>query len=217
MYTLAGPEISVASTKAYLTQVLLFEILALDLGHLRGRISDEEMKNHLSQLAHLPEQAAQVLQQADKVKAFAKTQEHCRDIFFIGRLLDYYASLEAALKLKEISYLHSEAYAAGELKHGTIALIDETTLVVGIATQSKILDKTLSNVEEVQARGAKLLLIAQSNHSMGGELWQLPPVPEESAPLLATIYTQLFAYYMALQKGCDIDKPRNLAKSVTVE
>lgn len=220
LYTLAGPEIAVASTKAYLTQVLLFEILALDLAHLRGRLTDKEMKEALRELAALPERAQAVLDRRGMVLDFARRNRACHDIFFIGRLMDYTTSLEAALKLKEVSYLHSEAYAAGELKHGTIALIDEETLVAAIATQPEILQKTYSNMQEVQARGAYLLLIGTppaAGLPAGCEVWPVEGVSPNCAPLLATIYAQLFAYYTAQQHGCDIDKPRNLAKSVTVE
>lgn len=219
MYTLAGPEIAVASTKAYLTQVLLFEILALDLAHLRGRIDDEQLKVAIHALAELPEQVQKILEQKETVERFVETQKDCRDIFFIGRLMDYASSLEAALKLKEISYLHSEAYAAGELKHGTIALVDERCLVVVTATQSQVLEKTLSNMEEVRARGAQLLLIAKEGTATRnqGTLWTIPNASDALAPLLSTVYAQLFAYYMAKLHDCDIDKPRNLAKSVTVE
>ena len=219
MYTLAGPEIAVASTKAYLTQVLVFEILALDLANLRGIMSDEELKARISELACLPDQVSEILNQKQTVEDFVQTQKNCHDIFFIGRLMDYASSLEAALKLKEISYLHSEAYAAGELKHGTIALVDESCLVVVTATQSEVLEKTLANMEEVRARGAKLLLLGHfpSNHFNDCTVWNIPNCNDCYAPILSTVYAQLFAYYMAKMHGCDIDKPRNLAKSVTVE
>ncbi len=218
LYTLAGPEIAVASTKAYLTQVLLFEILALDLAHLRGKIDDEQLKAALTELAELPQQVADILANKATVEDFVATQENCHDIFFIGRLMDYASSLEAALKLKEISYLHSEAYAAGELKHGTIALVDESCLVVVTATQSAVLEKTLANMEEVRARGAKLLLMGHfPQPPKNCTLWSIPKVSDRIAPILTTVYAQLFAYYMAKLHGCDIDKPRNLAKSVTVE
>ena len=219
MYTLAGPEIAVASTKAYLTQVLLFEILALDLANLRGVLTDEELKAHIAELARLPEQISEILSQKQAVEDFVATQKNCRDIFFIGRLMDYASSLEAALKLKEISYLHSEAYAAGELKHGTIALVDESCLVVVTATQSAVLEKTLANMEEVRARGAELLLLGRfsEHHPHDCMVWNIPSCSDRLAPILTTVYAQLFAYYMAKMHGCDIDKPRNLAKSVTVE
>ena len=219
LYTLAGPEIAVASTKAYLTQVLLFEILALDLAHLRGRLDDAQLKDALAELAELPRMAQDILDKKDMVLDFARHNRACHDIFFIGRLMDYTTSLEAALKLKEVSYLHSEAYAAGELKHGTIALIDEDTLVAAVATQPEILQKTYANMQEVKARGAYLLLIGTPGPELPEDcaVWPVEGVSPSVAPLLATIYAQLFAYYTALMHGCDIDKPRNLAKSVTVE
>lgn len=220
VYTLAGPEIAVASTKAYLAQVLLFELIALDLAHLRGRLTDAQLKEALAELGRLPEQAAAILARREVVESFARRNRACHDVFFIGRLMDYTTSLEAALKLKEVSYLHSEAYAAGELKHGTIALIDEETLVVGIATQPEILEKTYANLQEVHARGAYLLLIGTPPRTLVApdcEVWSMDGASWRTAPLLATIYAQLLAYYTALQHGCDIDKPRNLAKSVTVE
>ncbi|MBP1581282.1 MAG: glutamine--fructose-6-phosphate transaminase (isomerizing) [Oscillospiraceae bacterium] len=219
MYTLAGPEIAVASTKAYLTQVLLFAILALDLAHLRGVIDDAKLKEGIAALAKLPEQVEEILAKQSVVQDFVQQQKDCRDIFFIGRLMDYASSLEAALKLKEVSYLHSEAYAAGELKHGTIALVDESCLVVVFATQTVVLEKTLANMEEVRARGAKLLLLGHFPEGAPEDcsLWNIGKTSDQLAPLLTTVYAQLFAYYMAKLHGCDIDKPRNLAKSVTVE
>lgn len=219
LYTLAGPEIAVASTKAYLTQVLLFEILALDLAHLREKISDSELTECLKNLAKLPQQIQDILNHRAIVEDFARANRACHDIFFIGRLMDYTISLESALKLKEVSYLHSEAYAAGELKHGTIALIDERTLVAAIATQPEIIEKTLANMQEVKARGAYLLLIGAAPQTPieGCVVWPIENAASYTAPLLATVYAQLFAYYTARQHGCDIDKPRNLAKSVTVE
>lgn len=218
LYTLAGPEIAVASTKAYTTQVLVFEILALDLAQLRGVITEAELKEALQQLAQLPQQVEEVLAQRQQVEDFVAGQQDCRDVFFIGRLMDYASSLEAALKLKEISYLHSEAYAAGELKHGTIALVDESCLVVVTATQEAVLEKTLANLEEVRARGAEILLLGHFPEGCAGvPVWNIPKAPQRLAPLLTTVYAQLFAYYMAKLHGCDIDKPRNLAKSVTVE
>jgi len=220
MYTLAGPEIAVASTKAYVAQLLLFELIALDTAHQRGYLSDEQMKEALQALARLPEKADAVIQAKEKIQYFASQSSNCKSVFFIGRLLDYYLAMEAALKLKEVSYIHSESYAAGELKHGTIALIEEGTLVVAMATQHKVLGKLISNIEEVRVRGAKVIAVAANPPQMLSEsvaILEIPEAPDAMAPLLAIIPMQLFAYYMALQKGCDIDKPRNLAKSVTVE
>ncbi|HCP14406.1 MAG TPA: glutamine--fructose-6-phosphate transaminase (isomerizing) [Peptococcaceae bacterium] len=220
MYTLAGPEIAVASTKAYVAQLLLFELIALDTAHLRGYLSDQQLKEALQALDELPSKAEAVIQAKEKIQYFASQNRNCKNVFFIGRLLDQYLSMEAALKLKEISYIHSDPYAAGELKHGTIALIEEGTLVVAMATQKKVLGKLISNIEEVKVRGAKVIAVASNPPKMLSELAQIleiPETPDMMAPLLAIIPMQLFAYYMALQKGCDIDKPRNLAKSVTVE
>lgn len=220
MYTLAGPEIAVASTKAYVAQLLLFELIALDTAHQRGYLSDDQMKEALQALAQLPQKAEAVIQAKEKIQYFASQNINCKSVFFIGRLLDYYLAMEAALKLKEVSYIHSESYAAGELKHGTIALIEEGTLVVAMATQHKVLGKLISNIEEVRVRGAKVIAVAANPPQMLSEsvaILEIPEAPDAMAPLLAIIPMQLFAYYMALQKGCDIDKPRNLAKSVTVE
>ena len=203
-----------------MAQVLLIELIALDLAHLRVRLTDAQLKEALAELGRLPEQAAAILARREVVESFARRNRACHDVFFIGRLMDYTTSLEAALKLKEVSYLHSEAYAAGELKHGTIALIDEETLVVGIATQPEILEKTYANLQEVHARGAYLLLIGTPPRTLVApdcEVWSMEGASWRTAPLLATIYAQLLAYYTALQHGCDIDKPRSLAKSVTVE
>lgn len=221
LYTLAGPEIAVASTKAYVTQVLLFTIIALDLAHKRDLLTDAELENLLAELISIPKKAELVLMQQDYIKELADKFLDAKNVFFIGRLLDYSLSMEAALKLKEISYLHSEAYAAGELKHGTIALIEKGTLVIATATQGGIFEKTLSSIEEVRVRGAEIITILGHNHKAEGDslgdIITLPECLDIYAPLLAVIPMQLFAYYMAYGKGCDIDKPRNLAKSVTVE
>jgi glucosamine--fructose-6-phosphate aminotransferase (isomerizing) len=220
MYTLAGPEIAVASTKAYLAQLLLFELIALDLAHLRGQLDEAQLKEILLALSQLPDQAAALIEQKQDIQYFANRHANCKSVFFIGRQLDYCLAMEAALKLKEISYIHSESYAAGELKHGTIALIESGTLVIAMATQHKVLDKLISNIEEVKVRGAQVITIAQESSPAMEKLavvWTIPQTLDILAPILAIIPMQLFAYYMALQKGCDIDKPRNLAKSVTVE
>ena len=220
LYTLAGPEIAVASTKAYVTQVLLFTIIALDLAHQRDLLTDIELASMLKELISIPKKAELVLMQQGTVKNLAEKFINAKNVFFIGRLLDYSLSMEAALKLKEISYLHSEAYAAGELKHGTIALIEKGTLVIATATQGGVFEKTLSNIEEVRVRGAEIVTILGHNHKIEGstdDTITLPETLEIYAPLLAVIPMQLFAYHMALERGCDIDKPRNLAKSVTVE
>ncbi len=220
LYTVAGPEIAVASTKAYSAQVLVLMILALDLAHLRGRLSDEELKAGLAELAALPQKAEALLEQKEHIQYFASRQFNCKKIFFIGRLLDFYLAMEAALKQKEISYIHSEAYSAGELKHGPLALIEEGTLVMAMTTQHHVMDKMASNIQEARVRGGTVVAVGSSptpELRAVAEVWELPPVDDRFAPLLAIIPMQLFAYYMALQRGCDIDKPRNLAKSVTVE
>ena len=216
LFTLAGPEIAVASTKAYVTQLLVFAIVALDLAQLRGKISGEELKDHLKKLAELPQQAEAVLANSQQVQDFAELHKACGDYYFIGRLLDQASALEAALKLKEVSYLHAEAYAAGELKHGTLALVDESCLCVVLATQSAIREKTLANLEEVRARGAQVLVIGteKTEHC---ECWTLPESCDAFAPILSAVYGQLLAYYTAKVHERSIDKPRNLAKSVTVE
>ncbi|MDR1193517.1 MAG: glutamine--fructose-6-phosphate transaminase (isomerizing) [Peptococcaceae bacterium] len=220
MYTLAGPEIAVASTKAYSAQALTLMILALDLAHLRGHMTTAELKTALRALGEIPGQAERLLGQKERIQYFASRHFNCKKIFFIGRLEDYYLAMEAALKQKEISYIHSEAYSAGELKHGPLALIEEGALVIALATQSRVLDKTMSNLLEAKARGGKVVAVGQSPTPellAAAEVWELPAADERFAPLLGAIPMQLFAYYMALQLGRDIDKPRNLAKSVTVE
>ncbi len=220
LYTLAGPEIAVASTKAYITQVLIFTILAIDLAFKRETISEKEMKELLAELAGIPNKAELVLNQKERVEELVEKYKDVKSVFFIGRLLDYALSMEAALKLKEVSYLHSEAYAAGELKHGTIALIEPGTLVVATATQGGVFDKTMSNVQEVRVRGASIMSILGHSHKTEedtGDTLVLPETLDIFTPLLAVIPIQMFAYYMAKAHGRDIDKPRNLAKSVTVE
>lgn len=223
LYTLAGPEIAVASTKAFLSQVLMLELLALDLSNLRGYLSSEELSATLCELKKLPDEMTHMLEDISDIQHFASIAFDCKSVFFIGRGLDYVISMEAALKLKEISYIHSESYAAGELKHGTIALIEKGTIVVAMATQTKVLEKMLSNIEEVRVRGAHVLALAQDSCEKlpelkkMGDVWTLPSCMDIFLPLLSIVPMQLFAYFMALQKGCDIDKPRNLAKSVTVE
>ena len=220
MYTLAGPEIAVASTKAYISQLLLFELIALRLAFERGEMDGAALKNSIRELSQLPDKAAGLLETKGDIQQFAASQVAVKNVFFLGRTLDYCLALEAALKLKEISYLHSEAYSAGELKHGTIALIEDGSLVVTFATQKPVFEKMLSNIEEVRVRGARVLLVSQLDCARTEgkcDVWKLPEAPDEFMPMLSIIPMQLFAYYMALLRGCDIDKPRNLAKSVTVE
>lgn len=222
LYTWAGPEIAVASTKAYITQLLVFALLSLDMAKKRGSLAQEDWARALRELAALPEKAAQVTAQKERMQRFAAKHFDVPHVFYIGRGMDYALALEGSLKLKEISYIFSEAYAAGELKHGTIALIEEGTLVTAICTQEALRGKTRSNMKEVRTRGAKVLCVQSEEFDMPEEglcdkVWHIPQTMDAFMPILAVIPLQLLAYYMAVCKGCDVDKPRNLAKSVTVE
>ena len=222
LYTWAGPEIAVATTKAYSTQLVLMDLIALYLGDLLGTIEKTEYDTILHELEVLPEKLERVLASIEDVKYFASRYFNHDSIFFIGRNLDYAMGLEGSLKLKEISYIHSEAYASGELKHGTISLIEPGTLVVALGTYEPLFDKAMSNVVEVKARGAEVLALATEpfKEKMAHTADSVIAVPETHPvvqPSLGVVPLQLFAYYVALQRGCDIDKPRNLAKSVTVE
>ena len=221
LYTWAGPEIAVATTKAYSTQLVLMELLAVYLGRVRGHV-DERLEGELiSALSELPSIIEKLLEDQAGLKALAAESYMQRDIFFMGRNIDYALALEGSLKLKEISYIHSEAYAAGELKHGTISLIVPGTSVVAICTYAPLLDKMVSNIREVKARGASVIAIAAGEEHRGktGADHEiiLPGCADIALPCASVVPLQLFAYYTALMKGCDIDKPRNLAKSVTVE
>ncbi len=222
LYTWAGPEIAVASTKAYNTQLTALYMVALELGLKKGTITKEEADTILSQLKEIPNDIEKILENKEDIQKFAHQHYNAKSIFFIGRGLDYALSLEGSLKLKEISYIHSEAYAGGELKHGTIALIEKGTLVVCPMTQDTLFDKMVSNIREVKARGAVVLAITQEKHAeelrkTADTVITIPDVDSLTAPISAVTPLQLFAYYMAIEKGCDVDKPRNLAKSVTVE
>ncbi len=221
IYTWAGPEIAVASTKAYSTQLAIVYLLALYLADAVGKISQEEYANILTEIQALPEKVSEILKNKEKVQYCASKFYNNHSIFFIGRNLDYAVAVEGSLKLKEISYIHSEAYAAGELKHGTISLIEEGTLVVALATGDELFDKTVSNIKEVTARGAVVLGVTTENHKEMDEvsdyIVHIPQTHPVLLPSLTVIPLQLFGYYVASLKGCDIDKPRNLAKSVTVE
>ena len=221
IYTLAGPETAVAATKAYSTQLAVIYLFAIHLADRLGTISKKEYNDYVSQLKDLPDQIEKVLQNRDDIKQLAEKFCSRRDIFFIGRNLDYALSLEGSHKLKEIAYIHSEAYAAGELKHGTISLIEEGTLVVALATQSRLYSKMISSIKEVKARGAVVLsLTAKSNRQFERETdcqLYLPEVCGIMMPSLAIVPLQMFAYDIASLRGCDIDRPRNLSKSVTVE
>ena len=221
LYTHAGPEIAVASTKAYNTQLVAIYMIALELGRLSGKLNMDDYSRYVEGLKNIPETMNTVLQTKDQLARLASRQFSQNSVFYIGRGLDYVLSMEASLKLKEISYIHSEAYAAGELKHGTIALIENGTLVVAIAMQRNLFDKTVSNIKEVKARGAHVLAVCFEGSDMpediADEVLYLPEADDIFAPILAVTPMQLFAYYMTVEKGFDVDKPRNLAKSVTVE
>jgi glucosamine--fructose-6-phosphate aminotransferase (isomerizing) len=219
LYTWAGPEIAVASTKAYTSQLAALTLIALDIAVKRGDI--EDVSEIVKELKILPGKVEEILKRLDEIKKMAEEVSKNDDIFFIGRGLDYYVAMEGSLKLKEISYIHSEAMAAGELKHGTLALIDKGTPVIALATQDKLYDKMLSNIKEVKARGAYVIGVAKENNreieKIVDSVIYIPEVMDELSPALAVVPLQILAYYVALNRGCDIDKPRNLAKSVTVE
>ena len=222
LYTWAGPEIAVATTKAYSTQLALMNLIALYLGDLLGTVEKSEYDQILSEMERLPENVEKVLESIEDVKYFASRYFNHDSIFFIGRNLDFAMGMEGSLKLKEISYIHSEAYASGELKHGTISLIEPGTLVIALGTYAPLFDKAMSNVVEVKARGAEVLALTTEDfrekmeHTADNTV-AVPKTHPVVQPSLGIVPLQLFAYYVALQRGCDIDKPRNLAKSVTVE
>ncbi len=221
LYTWAGPEIAVASTKAYSVQLAMMYLLAIKLAHLHGEIDDARAQTLTADLLDIPAVLDKVLVNTDNIKHIASTYLTSESAFYIGRSLDFALSQEGSLKLKEISYIHSESYAAGELKHGTISLIEDGVCVVAIATQERLLEKMFSNIKEVKTRGARVLLITRSDSvipdGLVDDVVRLPDVDDFLAPLVTILPLQLFAYYMALLRGCDVDKPRNLAKSVTVE
>lgn len=221
MYTWAGPEIAVATTKAYSTQLIAQYLLALKFAQVRGTVTDEELEEMIQDLKELPDQIEMLLNNKEKIQHFANRYIAARDVFFIGRGIDYAISMEGSLKLKEISYIHSEAYAAGELKHGTISLIEDGTLVAAVLTQESLYKKMISNIEEVRTRGAFVLAVTNvGNHEVektADYVIYIPKTNRYFTNSLAIIPLQLFGYYVAIGKGCDVDKPRNLAKSVTVE
>ena len=222
LYTWAGPEIAVATTKAYSTQMAVLNLLGLYFGEVMGTVDYETYTAMVRDILALPEKLEQVLAQADQIQQIARDFAGRDDVFFIGRNLDYALSMEGSLKLKEISYIHSEAYASGELKHGTISLIEEGTPVIALSTYGPLFDKAMSNVVEVQARGANVLALTTETHrdAMAARTPRVLTVPDVEPmllPQLGVAPLQLLAYYIALERGCDIDKPRNLAKSVTVE
>ena len=222
LYTWAGPEIAVATTKAFVTQMAIIDLFAVWLAAQLGRLSAEEETRLTTAIAALPAQVEQILSSRERIQYYASQYFNHDSVFFIGRNLDYALGMEGSLKLKEISYIHSEAYASGELKHGTISLIEPGTLVVALGTYSPLFDKAMSNVIEVKARGASVLALTteQNREEMEKRVDGILTIPDTELsllPLLGVVPLQLFAYYVALQRGCDIDKPRNLAKSVTVE
>ena len=220
-YTLAGPEISVATTKAYSTQLIASYVLALQFAKVRGEITEEQCDAYVKELQTIPEKIEKIIEDKERLQWFASKQANAKDIFFIGRGIDYAISLEGSLKMKEISYIHSEAYAAGELKHGTISLIEDGTLVIGVLTQPQLYEKTVSNMVECKSRGAYLMgLTTFGNYNIEDTAdftVYIPKTDPHFATSLAVIPLQLLGYYVSVNKGLDVDKPRNLAKSVTVE
>lgn len=221
IYTWAGPEIAVATTKGYSTQLSVMYLLALYFGEARKTITEQEMIDYIQKLKKVPDDVQKLLKFEERIKILAKQYAHSKDVFVIGRGIDYAAALEGSLKLKEISYIHSEAYAAGELKHGTISLIEDGTLVIAIATQQTLFEKLISNIKEVKARGAKVVAIATegstSIEKVADEVFYIPKTSEMFTASATVVPMQLLSYYIAVERGCDVDKPRNLAKSVTVE
>lgn len=221
IYTWAGPEIAVASTKAYTVQMSVMYLFAFKLGLVKKSVSEETIRSYCKELVDMPQKMEQILTHSEDCKYYASQFQNASNLFFIGRGLDYALSQEGSLKLKEISYIHSEAYAAGELKHGTISLITDHVPVIALATQPSLYEKTLSNIKEVVTRGAKVLLILnealEADEQVANYILKVPSVDPLLMPLLTVIPLQLFAYYTSVLRGCDVDKPRNLAKSVTVE
>lgn len=221
MYTWAGPEIAVATTKAYSAQLVAEYLLAMKFAQVRGTITGEEMESMLRDIQRLPEQIEMLLNNKERIQHFANRYIAAKDVFFVGRGIDYAISMEGSLKLKEISYIHSEAYAAGELKHGTISLIEDGTLIAAVVTQEDLYKKTISNIVELKSRGAFVLAVTNTGHTeiekSADYVIYIPQTNKYFTNSLAIIPLQLFSYYVAVGKGCDVDKPRNLAKSVTVE
>ncbi len=221
MYTWAGPEIAVATTKAYTAQLIAEYLLAVKFAQARGEVTEAEVEGYLKDLQRLPDQIEMLLSNKERIQHFANRYIAAKDVFFVGRGIDYAISLEGSLKLKEISYIHSEAYAAGELKHGTISLIEEGTLVAAVVTQENLYKKTVSNMVELTSRGAFVLAVTNAGNreieKAADYVVYIPQTNKYFTNSLAIIPLQLFSYYVAVGKGCDVDKPRNLAKSVTVE
>ncbi len=221
LYTMAGPEIAVATTKAFTAQLMVMYALAVQFAYVRGKISEETYRAYIGELEALPEKAEKCLENKEPLQRFASRFVGVTDAFFIGRGADYAACLEGSLKLKEISYIHSEAYAAGELKHGTISLLEDNTLMIGVLTQKRLMEKTLSNLAECKARGAFLMGVTSFEESpaesLMDDLIYVPETEEHFSGIPAVIPLQLLGYYVSVSRGLDVDKPRNLAKSVTVE
>ena len=220
-YTLAGPEISVATTKGYSTQLVASYVIALQLAKVRGFLSEEELAAYIEELQTIPDKIEKIIDDKERIQWFASKQVNTKDVFFVGRGIDYAICLEGSLKMKEISYIHSEAYAAGELKHGTISLIEDGTLVIGVLTQPELYEKTVSNMVECKSRGAYLMgMTTYGNYNIEDTadfVTYIPKTDPHFAASLAVIPLQLIGYYVSAAKGLDVDKPRNLAKSVTVE
>ena len=221
LYTWAGPEIAVATTKGYTSQLSALYLLALHFAKIREKVSDTEYHEMIQELKTLPEKIESMLENKERIQYLANKYIGLKDVFFLGRGIDYASALEASLKLKEISYVHSEAYAAGELKHGTISLIEKGTLVVALVTQELLYGKIVSNIVEVRTRGAFVLAVTNEDNKdiekNADYVFYIPKTNRMFTGLMTTIPLQLFAYYVAVAKGCDVDQPRNLAKSVTVE
>jgi len=220
LFTAAGPEIAVATTKAFSAQLALLYILAVQFALKLKKITSDEQQKYLAEISTLPDKVSSILERVGSIQMYASLCVGYKSIFFIGRNIDYAIAMEGSLKLKEISYIHSEAYAGGELKHGTISLVQEDTLVVALSNCERLYGKIMSNAEQVISRGAKVLLIGNCKEAKETEqlfFIHLPSVMELFSPSLSVIVLQLFSYYVAANKGLDIDKPRNLAKSVTVE
>ena len=220
-YTLAGPEISVATTKAYSTQMMASYVLAIQFALVREQITEEQYTGYIKELQTLPEKIQRIIDDKERIQWFASKQANAHDTFFVGRGIDYAISMEGSLKMKEVSYIHSEAYAAGELKHGTISLIEPGTLVIGVLTQPELYEKTISNMVECKSRGASLMGLTNfGNYSIEDTadfVVYVPKTDPHFAASLAVVPLQLLGYYVSVARGLDVDKPRNLAKSVTVE
>lgn len=221
VYTHAGPEISVASTKAYMVQLSIMYLLAFELAYANGKITEEQCRELVGELENIPERIEEAFSLESDCQYAASTLVNAESLLYIGRGLDYALSMEGSLKLKEISYIHSESYAAGELKHGTISLVTEEMPVIAVATQDRLFDKTVSNIKEVKARGARVVMVTKSTVDITPDVAdvvvKLPVASDILMPMIAVVPLQLIAYYTSVLKGCDVDKPRNLAKSVTVE